>query len=338
MPWIFKEPQTMSVNRQTVWESPGSRVAVKTMNGRPSSEENTIGFHMIRSIVSIDRSEPIVNAFGKMAALGIGCLPVMDSGSPNGILTERRLIECAAKGIDFQSEVGEIATDAISSTPDVLIHDAIKKLREHHARCLLVVNDDDVLVGLISQTDLLEASRRILVCVEEQLASAQNLASRDALTGLFSRRVFDERLHAEWLRTRRYGGLLALLLLDVDGFKAVNDEFGHSVGDEVLRRIGAIIRERVRKADIPVRYGGDEFAILMPESGTRAASILGDCIRNDLKSESFDADGRRFHVSFSGGVCKYIPSFKEPTDMLREADKYLYCAKRAGRDRIEVSP
>ena len=300
-------------------------------------EEETVGFHMTRTIITIQSHEPIINAYKTLIESHIGCLPVLEGARIVGLVTARTLVKCAARKSNFQTEVRAICTPSPTASPLESIRSAIEKLRRHHARYLIVLDEDDSLVGLVSQTDLLEASRRLLVLSERKLARVERLAYQDTLTGLHTRPVFENAFEDEFKRAQRYGGLLSLLLLDIDHFKHINDHFGHPAGDTALRQIGEIIQRSVRKVDIACRYGGDEFAILMPECGTRAAAILGERIRGDVEREKFSHENRFFCATICGGICKWAPIFKSPEDMLNEADRCMYEAKRKGRNRIIVS-
>lgn len=301
-----------------------------------SSEEETVGFHMTRVLITMQSHEPVVNAYKTMIENNIGCIPVLEGGHAVGVLTARALIKCAARRTNLTTEVRALCTPSPTASPFESIRTAIESLRTNHARHLLVLDETQTLVGLVSQTDLLEASRRMLVQSERKLARVKQIAYRDELTGLFTRSVFENAFEEEFRRAQRYGGLLALLLIDIDFFKNINDNFGHPTGDSVLKRIGEIVRKNIRKVDIACRYGGDELAILMPECGTRSAAILGERIRSEVEREKFNHEHKFFCATISGGVCKWMPSFKSQEEMLGETDRCLYEAKRKGRNRIEV--
>ncbi|HXM78668.1 MAG TPA: GGDEF domain-containing protein [Thermoanaerobaculia bacterium] len=159
------------------------------------------------------------------------------------------------------------------------------------------------------------------------------IAVTDELSGLASRRYFETRLAEEWARRERYGGDLAVACFDLDRFKALNDTFGHGAGDAAIRRFGEIVREAIRSSDIACRYGGEEFAVLFPETKGAAARAVAERIRRAVAAERFEADGRGFRVSVSGGVAEAlgVPDRKR---LLVRADEALYEAKDRGRNRV----
>lgn len=300
--------------------------------------DETVDFHMTRTVITLAGSDPASRAFETMAQYRIGCLPVLSGGRLLGVVTEQDLIRAVAEGRSLDTPVNRLCLSAPCVAPRASIRDAITRMRREHLRYLLVADGRGRLAGLVSQTDVLEASRRILARTEARSARAETIAYRDPVTGLYTRRALEESLEAEFRRAQRYGGLLAVALLDIDRFKRVNDRFGHAAGDAVLARLGRIIRRRARPVDLAARYGGEEIALLLPESGTRAGRILAECVRKEFSSRPFRQDGRAFTVTLSGGVAKWSDRHRGPAELLAEADAALYRAKRAGRNRIEVSP
>jgi diguanylate cyclase (GGDEF)-like protein/PAS domain S-box-containing protein/putative nucleotidyltransferase with HDIG domain len=154
------------------------------------------------------------------------------------------------------------------------------------------------------------------------------LAATDHLTGLANHRTFQERLAQELLRATRHGRRLSLVLLDIDRFKAVNDDLGHQTGDAVIREAARRLAALARAGDLMARVGGDEFAWLMPESGGMEAWRAADRAREAVATDPFPGVG---HLTISAGVCD-LAQAAEPSDIFRLADGALYWAKQHGRD------
>ena len=181
--------------------------------------------------------------------------------------------------------------------------------------------------------------------LHEQLRRAQrDLEERsvtDALTGLKNRRFFDERLYEEFCRAHRYADPVSLIMIDVDHFKTVNDRYGHPAGDAVLREAAAVVRASIRDPDICCRYGGEEFAVILPKTHLPGALAVAERIWRALGAKSYEipttAPGgpATFGVTASIGVA-FFPSKDITTHehLLRFSDEALYQAKRAGRNTI----
>ncbi len=162
----------------------------------------------------------------------------------------------------------------------------------------------------------------------------EELAKTDALTGLMNRRSFFERLHAETARAGRFSRPLAVAMLDVDHFKHVNDTYGHAVGDMVLQQVARIIAQSVRTMDGVGRVGGEEFAVLLPETGSAAAMGVLERIRQAVAvHEMVTEHGQRVQVTVSAGVAVWQGE-EDGESILRRADAALYAAKSAGRNRV----
>jgi diguanylate cyclase (GGDEF)-like protein len=159
-------------------------------------------------------------------------------------------------------------------------------------------------------------------------------ATTDSLTGLANRWAFDEELALEWRRAERVGDPLALILADIDNFKAVNDGYGHQVGDRVLRKVGEILARNVRQVDLAARYGGEEFAVIVPETDLVGAIQLADRLRVALANEEIELpDGNRIAVTSSFGVA-VKDDLPRAEELVAVADEALYAAKRAGKNRV----
>jgi diguanylate cyclase (GGDEF)-like protein len=161
------------------------------------------------------------------------------------------------------------------------------------------------------------------------------LKTTDGLTGAYNKRYFEEDLERELFRFFRYKRPLSLLMIDIDLFKKVNDEYGHLAGDRVLTLLGQIISKDVRREDTFCRYGGEEFAILMPEMGLQDAILLAERIRKLIADTKFEFEGYEIPVTISLGAAEADMGMNGPEDFVRVADERLYAAKEKGRNCVE---
>jgi diguanylate cyclase (GGDEF)-like protein len=180
-------------------------------------------------------------------------------------------------------------------------------------------------VGLI-----LILARRIEILDAERTAATM-MSRRDALTGIANRRAFDIVLMESFSRARRYGRPLSLLTLDIDHFKSYNDTFGHPAGDEVLQAVSGVLVHVARESDLVARIGGEEFAMVLSETGAAGAHALAERIRASVAALKLQRA-----VTISVGVASLSPATPTATALLKESDTALYAAKRAGRDCVAV--
>jgi two-component system cell cycle response regulator len=158
------------------------------------------------------------------------------------------------------------------------------------------------------------------------------LAVTDTLTHLANRRRFDEELLTELGRVRRHGRKLSLLMLDIDHFKQVNDQHGHLAGDAVLFHVAQVVHDRVRHHDLAARFGGEELAVLMPETTLAGARVVAEQLRRAVEQLVVDYAEQRLHVTVSIGCAELLETDAEPQDLLCRCDAQLYRAKAAGRN------
>ncbi len=203
---------------------------------------------------------------------------------------------------------------------------------------------------------LMQSFSRMLVTIEQQAADVNEYARRldtaykdlestsaqlkefsfkDEVTGLYNRRFFSIRLEEEMQRHRRFNHPVSVVLMDLDGFKAVNDELGHAVGDETLRDISQILMKHSRGINVVSRYGGDEFVVLLVETSKAGARLYADRIRQVVSTYPF-SHGKRITASF--GIAS-LPDEEAQTseDLVRAADDALYAAKRAGKNQVAAT-
>jgi len=177
-------------------------------------------------------------------------------------------------------------------------------------------------------------SRQAIAALRASENRFKEMSITDELTGLYNSRHFFNRLKAEIERTDRYGHPLSLLMLDLDNFKQYNDAFGHLSGDRVLAKTGDVIRKSIRSTDSAYRYGGEEFAVVLPESDRQESLYFAERIRRAFESEALFAHAENgLRVTVSIGVAQYIPG-EELAAFIKRADENLYAAKSAGKNRI----
>ena len=168
---------------------------------------------------------------------------------------------------------------------------------------------------------------------EEAVAKLQEYADRDGLTGIANRRFFEARLRDEYTRWQRYGGDMSVLLFDLDHFKKINDQFGHGVGDTVLREMAQRVAQVVRVQDTFGRFGGEEFALLLPCTPLEDAMLVAEKIRHTIGDAPVDVQGVSVPVTASVGGAAARVGVPNYDVLINEADAALYSAKRQGRNR-----
>ncbi len=184
-------------------------------------------------------------------------------------------------------------------------------------------------VFLASLRDISERKR-----MEEQLTI---LANTDSLTKVLNRRHFMNLAEAEFERSRRYGNILSVILLDLDHFKRVNDNYGHATGDRVLRALVGICHSTLRTIDMVARYGGEEFVILLPETEMEGARLTAERLRQRIEAATMTTENGDLLITASFGVaCLDQEQLVSVEKLLDHADQALYRAKSAGRNRVVV--
>ena len=161
-------------------------------------------------------------------------------------------------------------------------------------------------------------------------------ANIDPLTELPNRRAMDERLRAEWARVQRHGGHLSFIMADIDHFKLVNDTHGHSIGDRILQRMANTIAQQCRETDFPTRYGGEEFAVIVPHEDASTAARLAERCRQAVENVSVALGQDTVQITDSFGVAD-AQGLASEQDLIERADQTLYQAKDAGRNRVEIT-
>lgn len=193
--------------------------------------------------------------------------------------------------------------------------------------------DDEIrLIGLLAD----QAAVAIFNAGRHEEASQE--ARRDSLTGLPNRRALDERLEMEVKRASRSGTHLAVVMMDLDGFKMINDTFGHVIGDQVLCQAFGPLPESLRSTDFLARYGGDELTLVLPDTDLESARLVIEKVQGKLRKTEIDiSETNKVHLDVSGGIAIYPQHGIKASDLLRAADEALYRAKRRQRTNFLVA-
>jgi two-component system cell cycle response regulator len=279
------------------------------------------------------------------AELSIEHRPVVESGPETALIAARGpvdliIVNAAAKtfdGLRFAAQVR--GHEATRSLPILAILDDDDRPRLVKA---LEIGVNDVLPRPIDPQELAARARtqirrkRYTDCLRDSLDHSLELAVTDQLTGLHNRRYMESQLEALVRRAVVGGDPVSLLVIDIDHFKKINDGFGHDVGDEVLREFAVRLASNVRAIDLPVRFGGEEFVVVMPDTELEHAHRIAERIRLHVAGSPFRVMGGEelLTVTISIGVAASVGDGDNPVRLLRRADEALYEAKATGRNRV----
>jgi diguanylate cyclase (GGDEF)-like protein len=274
---------------------------------------------------------------------------------PIGILTESDALELLTRREPpLEAPLANVMNHPVRtvSAEDDLA-DTLTLMNELHVHRLPVVSRGK-LVGLLTSTSVLEAQASELANLNRHAERLQEEVLHDSLTGLANRRLFEEVLEREHSFRVRDGMPLGLLMVDIDHFKSINDEHGHPVGDEVLRQLAARLSASVRRADLVARVGGEEFAVLATGDGLEQLRHFAEKLRSAVASTPFSvaavmgqavgardseirAAARSLRVTISVGGALLASRTESSAALIHRADQALYDAKRAGRNRVQVT-
>lgn len=183
----------------------------------------------------------------------------------------------------------------------------------------------------------LEQANTIIAAQRVELERLQADAAIDFVTHIPNRRMLDKRLKEECARFARHGHIFSVIMLDIDHFKHINDQYGHVAGDRILRATAALIHEQKRESDYLARYGGEEFVVILPGADVIQATLAAEKIRKRLAGTHMNYEGQAIVVTVSGGIA-VIKAGDSPETIIARADAALYRAKENGRNRIETTP
>jgi anti-anti-sigma factor len=231
------------------------------------------------------------------------------------------------------------------------------KQKQHHVNVMLLSNSSDntvkdkayaagadsFITKPLNQNEIqakIKSTDRIIRTLKSLYSKnikLERMVVTDPLTKLYNRRYFQTQLIKEMNRGKRYKDTQALMLIDIDYFKSINDTHGHTVGDEVLKRVSSLLLTSLRKSDIACRYGGEEFAVIIPETTPEKAFIVAEKIRKVFEKTTFIISGTKLNITVSTGIALKFPDIDiSITELIEMADKALYTAKNEGRNRTII--
>jgi diguanylate cyclase (GGDEF)-like protein len=324
---------------------------------------------LVQSLFSSIKSELMVREFTSMLSLRLelddlahSVLPELlkNTGAEGGTLIMERegeLFVVASHRIESPEKLtsSDIVTEAmknrsrrlINLPPNIVVQSSLVDFSPRQI-CIEPLMYHDIALGAIvvaSTVDIPDSALHFLSLVNASLAVAfrnaltydqlQQLAANDSLTGMFNRRFGMARLQEEYGRAIRSGSPIGICLFDLDHFKLVNDTYGHPLGDKVLIHVTKIIRIALREGDVALRYGGEEFMIVLPGASITDAYQIGDRIRRLVEEAVFPHGSQNLSLTISGGAASWPDYDSASSDALvRKADEALYRAKQDGRNRI----
>ena len=249
------------------------------------------------------------------------------------------------KALPLQSLLYTIKTivDANNKTYSISLKETAIKLshllEQFKMKSDAVMKEKDTIVHELTESKkLLEKySTNLEEMVEQRTEILKWLSITDPLTGLYNRRYFIEQIELEFKRSKRYSRDLSLLMLDIDHFKLVNDNYGHQIGDIVLRKISSVIINLLRDSDLAFRYGGEEFMIILPETKSEDAINVAERMKQEIMNTQHNYSSINFTVTASFGIVSIkdmIDKFETIDDIIKKVDDNLYKAKNSGRNTI----
>jgi len=264
------------------------------------------------------------------ASSGSEALQIAAAASPEVILLDIHMPE-----MDGYEVCRRLKSDSRTSTIPIVFLTARYRDHAEIARGL-EAGAHDYVTKPFSAPELL-ARIGVMVRIQRAEAEARKASLTDSLTGLYNRRFLHQRLEEEMARSRRHGAPLACVMLDLDHFKSINDAHGHAAGDSVLRDVSTILKAHIRKSDIAVRFGGEEFVLVLFSNNMEGARLVAERIRADVESHEFLHGDSPLRVTISIGISAF-PDEKigSADDLMRRADAALYQAKEAGRNMVCV--
>lgn len=303
-------------------------------------------FKRIAPVVTVGKEENLEKALMLMSEHETDCVIVVENEKPIGIITTKDSMEIVGKGCDMTAKVKDYCSSPLEFVDEgITVKEALKFIKDKHYKRVVAVDKKGKLSGIILQRDLIASSYshwavmmksyqsellELNAALEERSARLQKMATTDMLTQLYNRHMFSELFSKEHANQKRYGTDMVMMMVDIDHFKAVNDSYGHDIGDEVLKETAATFIKSVRSSDIVARWGGEEFIFLLTNTPLKAGEVVAEKIRRKVEELKMSEVGQ---VTVSIGLTEA----KKEDSLLsayQRADRALYNSKKSGRNRV----
>jgi diguanylate cyclase (GGDEF)-like protein len=295
--------------------------------------DTTVDKIMHRHVITVDANASARECAHLITQERIGCVIVTDAGEPVGIVTERSFAHLLKRGRVDSNKIlvrDFMVTPIIAVGPKTSGAEAFKVFRKKNIKRLPVVSKGTV-VGLLTLHNMIEYSRLAMATMDKKQQRLETEVMTDAMTGLFNKKAITDRIVQEHERLQRYGGRAAILFVDLDFFKKVNDTYGHDAGDAVLIAAATLLQNTCRHIDVVGRYGGEEFVILAPNRKKRRAINFALRLCREIESYPFSHNGSSIPLTTSIGVADLLAG-ESHEDAIKRADQALYHAKQSGRN------
>lgn len=273
------------------------------------------------------------------------CVIIQKDKHAVGILTSKDVIKFIGDGKCSVMRVSEVMSSPVEMLSEkASISEGLEYLRTRNFKRIVVTNDEGHVVGIVTQQDLISRTylkwsqlmkdhykqfEEITQILQQKNQHLTQLATKDALTEIHNRHMFAELFSQELSIVKRQGGRLALMMIDLDYFKRVNDTYGHNIGDYVLKKFVSLVLSAIREADVFARWGGEEFVLLLRNTGCEEAYRVGEKIRCLVESQHFEDVGQ---ITCSIGITE-VTNEDSLISAIERADNALYSAKYTGRNR-----
>lgn len=297
-----------------------------------------IGAVMSKDVLTARKEDTVMSMLERLQKHRIGAIVVINKDDvPIGIITERDIIQALVvyKEETFKKQAQDIMSAPVLTLDPEQDIDSAAILMTLNGIRRIPITKDNKLVGLITYRDLTNALRKSYYVLEEKAELLQDMANKDPLTGLFNKRFINDELKRQFDAAKTTGEPMAVIMMDIDHFKKVNDTYGHPCGDHVLKTLSAIFLAKSRDINVVGRYGGEEFIIIGPISDHKSSLYFAERIRMVVESTPFFYENKEFKITISAGVCVWNSKIKDAKTMIKLADDALYTAKKSGRNCVK---